>query len=134
MLAAASPATRRRTDGQYVQNFLFTLLPPRWAWSCLPLGQTGPGPTRGDLVWVEGTSYLLLVGVLPSRGRAQGSKARQYARTQVQSHRCSHQFELVLNLFSLILNIFQMVFMEFENICCSSPPALGLVPIPLRGP
>ena len=68
--------------------------------------------------------------MLPSRGRAQGSKARQYARTQGQSHRCSHHFELVFNLFSFMVIIFQMVFMEFGNICCCSP----LVPIPLRGP
>ena len=50
--------------------------------------------------------------------------------TQGQNHRCSHHFELVLNLFSFILNIFLMVFMEFGNICYCSP----LVPIPLRGP
>ena len=31
-------------------------------------------PDAGDLVWVEGTSYLLLVGVLPSRGQAFSKK------------------------------------------------------------
>ena len=40
-----------------------------------PRAGPGPvGPTRGDLVWVEGTSYLLLVGVLPSRGQAFSKK------------------------------------------------------------
>ena len=40
----------------------------------LPITIKAPRAGPGDLVWVEGTSYLLLVGVLPSRGQTYSKK------------------------------------------------------------
>ena len=59
-----------------------------------PQGQTGPGPARGDLVWVEGTSYLLLVGVLPSRGQTYSKKTPHHTMDLLHWYRlqCRYKF------------------------------------------